>query len=261
MQKPLQASPGSPLRASGLGTLAVLVLLGVGVTAGYMQWKAPEVRAIVEARKGEVALAPSTSEGRLVHWLKYANAMIHNRLQEMRFSAAKPWLVTYASAATSAESKARAASSPVLTGGESPSSGSQSPSSGSQEAESVGPGARVLEIYGIDLTDMPRELGRIQGLTIVVRLPRARSLGRGELAGNNAPFVPIVPASQPLPDANKRSHELAAWALQSLGQALERDIPGAHLSIEIGPEASWSELLEARSKEAAEPPAQLPNRH
>lgn len=268
MQRPVKESRGAPLRASGLGTLAVLVLLGVGVTAGYMQWKAPEVHAIVEGRKGEVAAVPNMPEARLVHWLKYSNALIHRRLQEMRFSADKPWLVAFAVAesgsaargAAEASSAAKAsasedASSRSPQSGSPRSSGSSSASGSSASSLSASPGATGPEIYGIDLGDMPREPGRIEGLTIVVRLPRAQSLGRGQLTGDHAAFVPIVSDSQALPNADQRTRELAVWALQSLGEALERDIPGAHLSIEIGPEKTWGEVVKALSKDAREPPA------
>jgi hypothetical protein len=200
----------APFRASGLATLLVLVVLGVGVTAGYMQWKAPEVHAIVESRKKEVAAAPSTVEGRLVYWLKYADALIHNRLQEMRFSAEKPWLVAFARSIE---------------------------------------GAREVEFYGIDLAELPRNLGRIEATSVYVRLPRAQDLGRGELTGDKAAFIPLVAAERDPPDANERARALAEWALEPLARNLERDIPGAHLLVAIGPETSWREIAESRARE------------
>jgi hypothetical protein len=216
---------GSAWRASGLFVLAMLVLLGVGVTAGYLQWKAPEVHSIVEARRSEVAAAPSSTEGRLVHWSMYANALIHNRLQEMRFSAREPWLVAYAVSADSSERNlARGAASDTS----------------------------AVEMYGVDLADLSRDPAWIDGSRVVVRLPRARDLGRAELVGDNAPFVPVIPDARPLPDANQRAKELATWALQGLAQALERDIPKAHLEVEIGPETSWAEIASTRAARAAD---------
>lgn len=218
---PSHPSSRAPRRANGLFVLAALVVLGVGVTAGYLQWKAPEVHAIVDGRRNEVAAVPRTPEARLVHWLMYGNALIHNRLQEMRFSADRPWLVAYAV-------RAATTSSPDV------------------------------EMYGVDLRDLPREpasLDVMDLMKVVVHLPRARDLGRSELTGDNAPFVPVIAASEKLPDADQRARELAEWALKDLAQALERDIPGAHLSIEVGPEASFAEITRAPN---AAPTSQAP---
>jgi len=209
----------APRRVNGLAVLAALIVSGVGVTAGYLQWKAPEVHAIVDARRNEVAAAPTTPAGRLVHWLMYGNALIHNRLQEMRFSADRPWLVAYAVRGAGTE-RARPASSPDV------------------------------EMYGVDLRHLPREQASIDGMNVVVRLPRACDLGRSELTGDNAPFVPVIAASEKLPDADQRARELAAWALKDLAQALERDISGAHLAIEVGPEASFDEITRSRANAA-----------
>jgi hypothetical protein len=87
-------------------------------------------------------------------------------------------------------------------------------------------------------------------MKVVVHLPRARDLGRSELTGDNAPFVPVIAASEKLPDADQRARELAEWALKDLAQALERDIPDAHLVIEVGPEASFDEITRARANAA-----------
>jgi hypothetical protein len=143
----------------------------------------------------------------------YGNALIHNRLQEMRFSADRPWLVAYAV-------RAATTSSPDV------------------------------EMYGVDLHDLPHEPALLDGMKVVVHLPRARDLGRSELTGDNAPFVPVIAASEKLPDADQRARELAEWALKDLAQALERDIPDAHLVIEVGPEASFDEITRARANAA-----------
>jgi hypothetical protein len=197
-------------RVSGMGTLVFLVAIVLVVILGYLHWKAPEVRAILDERRSEIAAAPSTREGRLAQWRKFGDAQIHNRLEMMRFSTEKPWLVAHA-------------------------------------IRAAGDAATECEFYGIDLASMPRELTRIADLTIVVRLPRARSLGRGELTGDNAPFVPVFHDAASAPDADERVRGLASWALESLAKALERDIPGAHLRVEVGPEASWAEIAKPPS--------------
>jgi hypothetical protein len=194
-------------RASGLLVMLVLVVSGVGVTAGYLQWKAPEVGEIIAGRKREIAAAPRTPEGRLETWLVYGAPQIHHRLEMMRFSAEQPWLVTHA----------------------------------------VGEDREHLEIHGIDLERMPREIGRIEGSTVHLRLPRPRRLGTGPLRGDNAASVPVAARDEVAPDAEARAMFLVRFALDGLSQALERDIPGAKLTIEIGLEGSWEEIESGRS--------------
>jgi hypothetical protein len=198
-------------RVSGMKTLFFLVALVLVVMLGYLQWKAPEVRAILDQRKSEIAAAPSSLEGRLAQWRKFGDAQIHNRLEMMRFSTEKPWLVGYA-------------------------------------IRAPGDAANESEFHGIDLASMPREISRIDALTIVVRLPRAGILGRGELTGDNAPFVPVYRDRASAPDENERVRGLASWALEPLARALERDIAGAQLRVEVGSESSWSELARMPSE-------------
>lgn len=208
LDEPAVARAPSHPRVNGLVALLVLVVLGVGVTAGYLQWKAPELNRIVAGRKGEVKAAEKRSpEERLAKWIEMGNPLIHNRLLWMRFSAEQPWLVTHAVGVASAGD---------------------------------------LSIYGIDLTDMPRSLVAIDGLGARLELPRPRLLGRGPLAGGNAAFVPVFAEASAAPDPSRRGRELVEWALEGLSNALGRDIPGAELSIEVGPAASWGEIAAAR---------------
>jgi hypothetical protein len=197
-------------RARGLLVMAVLVATGVGVTAGYLQLEAPEVGEIIANRKREIALAPKTPEGRLEQWLVFGAPQIHHRMQMMRFSAEQPWLVTHA----------------VRLDGED---------------------AERLAIYGIDLSELPREIAGIGGLDVHVKLPLPRRLGTGPLRGDNAVSVPVAPRDGLAPDSVERARFLVRFALDGLSQALERDIPGAKLTIEIGPESSWEEITEARA--------------
>ncbi len=191
-------------RVNGLVVLAVLVIAGVGVTAGYLQWKAPDLSAIVASRRGAIAAAPTSPEGRLHAWLDYGNAFMHSRLSQMRLSSEQPWLVTHA----------------VDNAGQ-------------------------LDIFGIDLTHMPRDLGDIEGLSVRVRVPVPTRLGSGQLTGEHAPFVPVYARGAEVPDSVARTKELVAWALAGVGDALERDIVGAHLTVEVDPKVSWLAPLEA----------------
>jgi hypothetical protein len=192
----------SSWRPSGIVVIGLLVATGLGVTAGYMQWKAPEVGELIAGRKREIAAAPKTPEGRLTQWLVYGAPQIHHRLTLMRFSAEQPWLVTHA----------------------------------------VGSDARNLAIHGIDLSSMPKDVARIEGTAVRMRFPRPVLLARGPLTGSNAISVPIAAAEESAPDGIERARYLIGFALDGLTQALERDIPEARVTIEIGPEESWAEI-------------------
>jgi hypothetical protein len=200
----MNARTESGPRVNGLVALGVLVIAGVGVTAGYLQWKAPDLAAIVASRRGAVAAAPTTPEGRVHAWLDYGNAFMHSRLTQMRLSAEQPWLVTHAVRS-----------------------------------------AAGLDIFGIDLSALPRELGEIDGLSVRVRVPIPTKLGTGELTGEHAPFVPIYERAADAPDPVTRARELVAWAVAGVGSALERDIAGATLVVEVGPATSWPQAAEA----------------
>jgi hypothetical protein len=202
------ASLGRGPRVRGLLVLSALVAVGLCVSVGYFFWsltaKASAARRIIDARKREIAEAPKTTEGRVAHWLVFGAPPIHHRLETMRFSAAQPWLVTHA-----------------------------------VRAEGGEPGA--VDIYGIDLTNLPLTIARVEGTTVRVELPLPRRLGTGALAGDNAAAVPIFPRADLAPDPVQRARFLVDFALGDLARALERDIPGAKLLIEIGPESSFGE--------------------
>lgn len=192
-------------RARGLLVMAGLVVLGVGVTAGYLAWKAPEVGAIIAGRRRAIAEAPRTPEGRLANWLVFGAPQVHHRLEIMRFSAEQPWLVTHA----------------IRVAGDDPDR---------------------VEFHGIDLSSLPRDVARIDGRIVRVKLPRPTLLGTGRLQGINAAAVPVAASESAVPDPIARAQYLVHFALDDLGKALERDIQGASLSIEIGPESSFEAI-------------------
>jgi hypothetical protein len=203
----MDGSASSPRRFSGLLVIGALVAVGLAVSAGYFIWSltshTSEAWRIVQERKREIAATPKTPEGRLAKWLEFGAPQIHHRLQGMRFSAEQPWLVTHA----------------VRRDPEDP---------------------ERLAIYGIDFADLPLTLAHVEGSTVVVHLPRPKELGLGPLRGDNAVSVPIAARDDLAPDPEQRARFLVHFALDGLAQALERDIPGAKLSIEIGPETSWA---------------------
>jgi hypothetical protein len=202
-------APAKPApRANGLLVLSAIVAVGLSVSVGYFFWsltsKASEARRIIDARKREIAEAPKTTEGRVAHWLEFGGPQIHQGLLNLRFSSERPWLVTHAIR---------------VEGGE--------------------PGA--VEIYGIDLTNLPLSVARVEGTTVRIELPLPRRLGTGPLTGDNAAAVPIFPREDLAPDPVERAKFLVRFALGGLPEALERDIPGAKLAIDIGPGSSFGE--------------------
>ena len=76
----------------GPALLALVVVLGILPGAGYLQWRAPRVRADIQRR---LAAAPVEPEGRLEHWLEFGDPQIQTRLTPLRLSSKEPWLVTH----------------------------------------------------------------------------------------------------------------------------------------------------------------------
>ncbi len=175
----------------------LLVLCGIvllGLGSGAAYYQYRRPKMAAE-RERWLAQAPSTPRGRLELWYRYGAPQIHHRLTQVaRFSTAMPWLVTHAVASA-------------------------------EEGEP--------EIWGIDCTALTPELARLEGMTVVVELPRPRLLGRGRLAGDEARHVPVYAATQAVPDPSGRLKELALFFLEGLPRALERDIPGACLEIRV----------------------------
>lgn len=154
---------------------------------------------LVGRMKAERAALPASSEGRVDRWLEFGSGLIHQRLVQVRHSAREPWLVSYV----------------------------------------VDHEAAQDEIWGVDLADLEPSASRREGLCVVVALPAARLLGRGELGGDKALHVPRYAPGAERPDPDRRAEEVAAWALRPLARALEKDIPGAELRVRVGapPEA------------------------
>lgn len=141
--------------------------------------------------------APKTREGRLAAWHEIGAPQIHHRLSKFaRFSTELPWLVTHAV---------------VHDDGGDP------------------------ELFGIDCEALPLELSRIEELTVVVDLPRPRSLGRHALVGDMALRVPRIPPGRDY-DAERRLVDLARHLLGGIPAALEKDIEDASLVFRIGGE-------------------------
>jgi hypothetical protein len=190
---------------NGLLLLLLLVAGGMGITGVYYRWKAAEILA---ERKAELASAPTETEPRLERWLEFGRTYVHQRLVQLRVSAAAPWLVTHAR----------------------------------QSAEEGTP----PELWGVDLTDLVPEWSRREGSRVVVELPAAGSLGRAWIPEDKADFVPRLAPSAPTPPQEvvaERARQIAEHALRPLIEALREDIPEARLVIRVGPTAGPEEAL------------------
>ncbi len=141
------------------------------------------------------AEAPDTPRGRLELWHRHGAAQIHHRLSNFgRFAPDKPWLVTHAIAAQD--------------GG-------------------------APELWGVDCEALPRELSRLEGLTVVVELPAPRPLARAELSAEQRSHVPVFAPGAAPPDARALLVDLALYLLEGMPRALERDIEGARLVVRV----------------------------
>jgi len=189
--------PAGPRRgAARVSGLGVLsAIVVVGVATGAGFYRYQ--RALQDERlQAEMAAVPTTPEERLGLWLELSGPQIHHRLAVVgRFTPEMPWLVTHAVAA---------------------------------------PDGGPPELWGIDCGELPKELARREGMTVVVPLPRPRGLGRATLTGERADRVPLF-ASDAALDPAARLRELALYLLEGIPGALERDVPGARLEIRVAP--------------------------
>lgn len=187
-----------PRGISALTVITVLVVFGLGVTAVFYRWKA---RDVIAERRAQIAAAPTEKLPRLERWIELNGLNVVLRLEQLRVSARRPWLVSHE----------------VLF----------------EDPE------RPSEIWGIDLSDLePAWLVRDE-LRAVVDLPPARLLGNGPLPPDKALFVPKVrPGAGPIDAAASalRSQYVAEHALNALGEALPQDIPGTAFVVRVGGE-------------------------
>jgi hypothetical protein len=138
---------------------------------------------------------PTEPGARAQRWIELNGPFIVERLKQMRFSQAQPWLVTH----TVAEEQDSAAQ----------------------------------EIWGVDLAGLTTQWIQRRGLDVVVELPAPALLGRGPLVGDMALNVARTRPGQPY-DAAERARYVAAWAIERLAKAITKDIDGARLVVSVG---------------------------
>lgn len=186
--------------------VGVLVLLGIGF--GSQWWKADELRQGKRAIEEAIDAAPTTAEGKLAVWSRFADPQVHACLLQMRLSPEMPWLVTHAVRPAGA---------------------------------TTGP----VELHGVDLTDLPVRLVERDGMLVRLRLPGPGPLGSGVLSGEMARYVPVYAEGMRVADPAQRMRELVERALGELPAGLAKDIEGARFEVEVVPGATWAEVLPA----------------
>ena len=150
---------------------------------------------IAEARERELAAAPTTAEGRIARWHEFGAPQIHHRLTKVPPTiGGRTWLVTHM----------------VLD-----------------------PAGGEPEVWGIDTSDLPVEVSRIEGLTVVIDLPQPRLLGRAALSDEGVQHVPRYGAGDEVPDPVERLRYVATWFLGGLPGAISRDIEGARIEVRV----------------------------
>ncbi len=175
------------------GLLVLGLIVLTGLGSGAIYYRYKQPQ-LKAAMEKELSEAPTTLEGRLSLWHETAAPMIHHRLTQVaRLSDELPWLVTHA--------VERAEGDP--------------------------------EIWGLDVARLPRELSRLDGLTVIVDLPAPELLGHAPLVGDATRHVPVYGADETVQDPGRRLSELALWFLEGLPDALERDIDGSALEIRV----------------------------
>lgn len=170
------------------------LLVASGFGIGALYYSYKEPRVRAQIQR-ELDAAPTTEEGRLDHWILFGAAQVHHRLSVVaRISEDQPWLVTHA----------------VTPDGDGP-----------------------PEVYGIDVSDLPRDLVQREGMAAVLSLPAPTLLGRAELQGDNARHVPRYASGTEVPDPVARLEDLVDWFLKDLAKALKGDIETASLTARI----------------------------
>ena len=186
----------APRGMNGLVLLLLLVVLGMGVTSAYYQWKAPR---LIAERKALLAAAPTEPEPRLEHWLVVNGALVHQRLQQLRISPRAPWLVTHALTSSDANEP------PELWG-----------------VDLTGLAMEWIHRDGLRIVvDLPaaHSLGRAW-------LPEDKEL--------YVPKLPVGQPAPTEAQSAERARSICEHALEPLIKALPKDIPGTALVVRVG---------------------------
>jgi hypothetical protein len=191
------AGPRAPWRVNGLVVLVVLVVVGMGVTSVFFQWRAPQLYDEMQRVRADT---PQSGEPRVDKWLVYGRPFFHARLIQLRYSSSQPWLVTH----TVGGERAR---EPVEIWG--------------VDFAALAPEATSRDGMVVTLT-LPE--------------PRLLARERFGLDGNDmANQVPHYPDAASAPDPRQRARSIVEWALKRLLDELGKDIEGATFEVRFAP--------------------------
>jgi hypothetical protein len=183
-------------RGAGTRGLAVLAVLVVVGLGSGAGFYRWQRARQAERFERDLAAAPQGPEERLDLWLKLAGPQLHHRLAVVGRFTSEQ---------------------PWLV------------------THAQGVAGEVPEFFGVTCAELQPTFARRSGLEVVVALPAPHALGRVDLAGERAQRVPTF-APEVVVDAPGRLAALALYLLEDMPAALERDIPGARIVLEVAGE-------------------------
>lgn len=180
-------------RGAGTRGLAVLAVLVVVGLGSGAGFYRWQRMRQAERFQRDLAAAPQSTEERLDLWLELVGPQLHHRLAVV-------------GRFTSEE--------PWLV------------------THAQGRAGEIPELFGVTCAELQPTFARRSGLEVVVALPAPHALGRIDLVGERAQRVPIF-APEVAVDAPARLAALALYLFEDMPAALERDIPGARIVLEV----------------------------
>ncbi len=90
------------------------------------------------------------------------------------------------------------------------------------------------EVWGVHEDTISPESVFLDGMAVRVQLPAPTLVDRNVLVGDNALGVEVYPSQSPPEDPRVLLRNRLEFVLAKFMAALEKDIPGAYLSIEVG---------------------------
>lgn len=175
--------------------LAILLSV-VSVGMGIPAFYRWKVVDLNRERDEILANAPSQPEKRAELWFEFMQPQVYEVLRACRFSAYKRYLVSHVVAPRSAE--------------------------------------EPPEIWGVPEAEITPANVILDGLAVRVVVPAPSIVDRDVLVGDNALGVQVYPPESPPEDPRVLLRNRIEFVLAKTAGALERSIPGAYLSVEVG---------------------------
>ena len=175
--------------------LPVLVII-VAVGMGIPAFYRWKVGDLNRDRERMLSEAPSVPEVRVELWYSHLQPRVLGVLRKCRFSSKKRYIVSHMVAPRSAD--------------------------------------EPPEIWGVPEEAITPEQVRLDGMAVRVVLPAPVIVDRDVLVGDNAMGVEVYPPEHPPEDPRVLLRGRLEFVLGKFMAALEKDIPGAYVSVEVG---------------------------